>query len=175
MVLRTVRLAILVGSTTLAVLAAPAFAQDAGSSPRDPSARTAAVPPVAAALDGIARDLGVSLLAPAEEPTVRVPLKAGDWTLLGRMQPYAALSARTIKPDLLEASGVTAPARESRIDDPSNGVGIGGGLSWRLSDRLDLFGEYLFVPRPRSSSSSASSTRRDADPPELKGGVTVKF
>jgi hypothetical protein len=114
-------------------------------------------------------------MAPSEDPTVRVPLRPGEWSLFGRLQPYAALSARTLRPDLLDASGITAPSRESRIDDLSNGVGIGGGLNWQLSSRLGLFGEYLFVPRAHGGAASAGTARRDADPPELKGGISVRF
>jgi hypothetical protein len=132
-------------------------------------------PPETGPLDGLARDLDLNLQSTPGEATVRVPLRARDWTLLGRVQPYAALTPRTLSPDLLDASGLTAPARESRIDDLSNGVGLGGGVSWRLSDRLGVFGEYLFVPRGRTGPASAPSVRRDGDPPELKGGMSIRF
>jgi hypothetical protein len=127
------------------------------------------------ALEGVARDLGLSLLSDPGEATVRVPLRAKEWSLLGRVQPYAALAPRTLSPDLLDASGLTAPAREPKTEDLSNGLGLGGGVSWQLSSRVGVFGEYLFLPRTRTGQPNGPVTRRDGEPPELKGGVSIRF
>src|SRR5580765_2936128 len=88
-------------------------------------------------LDGVVKDLGLTLLAKPEETFVRLPLAPQRWSLFGRLQPYASLSSRVYAPGD-EVTGLAAPIRET--DVLSKGVEVGAGLSWHLSDRLQLFG-----------------------------------
>ena len=72
-------------------------------------------------------------------------------------------------------TGLAVPERESTAD-PSHGLGIGPGLTWHLSDRLDLFGQYLFRATPSSSGPAASPLLQpDAESSGLKGGFSIRF
>jgi hypothetical protein len=162
--------AVLAGASTGPVTAA-------GTAETDRAPAWLGEPAAAAALDrsvlgAVARDLGLSLTTRPDEPMVRLPLMPRDWSLWGRVQPYAALSPRVVRPAVEDGTGLTGPVREYR-DDLSRGVHLGSGLNWRISDRVEIFGEYFFLPR--AGGGTAPPTSRDVDPPELKGGFSIKF
>jgi hypothetical protein len=127
-----------------------------------------------ALLDTLVKDPGFSL-SRAGENGLRVPLTPKEWSFNG-LRPYAALSPRVWKPVTDGPGGLAAPSRES-TDDLSHGLGLGAGLQWQLSDRLGLFGEYLFQTTPNAGVSSSSPTLRpDAEAPAgLKGGFSLRF
>ena len=53
---------------------------------------------------------------------------------------------------------------------------MGAGVKWHLSDRVDLFGQYLFMSLPGSDASTGSpAMRRDVESPGLKAGFSIQF
>ena len=89
--------------------------------------------------------------------------------------PYAALSPRVLRSPIDGLSGLALPDRES-LTDLSHGLGLGPGFSWRLSDRLDLFGEYLFRTQPAGGVPGTSPVLRpDVEGTGLKGGFSIRF
>jgi hypothetical protein len=71
--------------------------------------------------------------------------------------------------------GLAVPDREA-LTDLSHGLGLGAGFSWRLSDRLDLFGEYLFRAQPGGGVPGTSPVLRpDVEGTGLKGGFSIRF
>jgi hypothetical protein len=126
-------------------------------------------------LDGLVKDLGLSLLSKPEDTTVRLPLAQGGSSLLGRVQPYASLSPRVIRPGADDVRGLAAPVRDP-AEDLSKGVGVGAGVSWHLSDRLEVFGQYqLMSVRGRTAPTDSPLGRRDIDNPGMKGGLSIRF
>jgi hypothetical protein len=126
-----------------------------------------------AVLDAVVRDLGISLLDKPENTLLRLPLAPGRWSFFGRMQPYASLGPR-VSTQAEEPTGLALPLRET--DELSKGLGVGAGLNWRLTDRLELFGEYqlLNMGKPTIQPDSALG-RRDVETPGLKGGFSIRF
>jgi len=124
-------------------------------------------------LDSIAGDLKLNLWSP-EDRTFRVPLAPSEWSFLKDVQPYAALSPSSAR--LLNDATLSGAGRES-ADDPWKGAGVGAGVNWKLSDRVDLFGQYLFMSLPGGSSPASGSPiiRRDVETPGLKGGFSIHF
>ncbi len=126
-------------------------------------------------LDALARDLGLTLSAKPSESTLRVPLAPGEWSLLQGMQPYAALSPSVARPVIDGGTALAAPDREA-VEDPWRGLGVGAGVKWHLSDRLDLFGQYQFMTLPGGNAPTGSPfIRRDLESPGLKGGFSIHF
>jgi hypothetical protein len=124
-------------------------------------------------LDSVVKDLGLTLLAKPDDTFVRLPLAPQRWSLFGRMQPYASLSPRAHAP-AEEVTGLAAPIRET--DALSKGVDVGAGVSWHLSDRFELFGEYqLLNMGGRNAQPDVPIGRRDLDTPSLKGGFSIRF
>ena len=124
-------------------------------------------------LDSVVKDLGITLSAKPDDTFVRLPLAPQRWSFFGRMQPYASLSPRTHAP-AEELTGLAAPIRET--DALSKGVDVGAGVSWHLSDRFELFGEYqLLNMGGRNAQPDAPLGRRDFDAPSLKGGFSIRF
>jgi hypothetical protein len=124
-------------------------------------------------LDSVVKDLGISLLSKPENTMLKLPLAPGNWSLFGRVQPYASLGPRA-HTQVEEPTGLSAPLRET--DDFAKGVGVGAGLSWHLTDRLELFGEYqLLNMGGRGVQSEGALGRRDLDTPGLKGGFSFRF
>ena len=129
----------------------------------------------ASLLDLIAKDVRFDLMAKPDAVTVRMPLAPAGWSLLEGMQPYAALSPSTVKPIGEGGFGLAAPAREA-TDEPWKGLGVGAGLQWHLSDRLDLFGQYQFVTLPGGSAPTGSPLmRRESESPGVKAGLSIHF
>jgi hypothetical protein len=124
--------------------------------------------------DVTVHDLHLSLLPRPGESTFRVPLSPGQWTLSGVL-PYAALSPRVLRSPTDGLIGLAVPDRES-LTDLSHGLGLGAGFSWRLSDHLDLFGEYLFRTQPAGGVPGTSPVLRpDVEGTGLKGGFSIRF
>lgn len=124
-------------------------------------------------LDSVVKDLGLTLSVKPEDTFVRLPLAPQRWSLFGRIQPYASLSPRAQAP-AEEVTGLTAPIRET--DTLSKGVDVGAGLSWHLSHRFELFGEYqLLNMGGRNAPTEGPLGRRDLDTPSLKAGFSLRF
>ena len=124
-------------------------------------------------LDLIAKDVRFDLMRP-DAVTIRLPLAPGEWSLLKGMQPYAALSPSLVRP-VADTPGLAAPAREV-TDDPLRGLGVGAGLEWHLSDRLELFGQYQFVTLPGGGAFTGGPImRRDTESPGVKAGLSIHF
>jgi hypothetical protein len=168
-------LGLLVGASlgATALLVSPAGAQDTPSLGDAVAIPASPVPADRALLDAMVKDLGLSL-SHSGENGLRVPLTPKEWSFNG-VRPYAALSARVLKP-VDDLAGLATPSRES-TDDLSHGLGLGAGLQWQLSDRLGLFGEYLFLATPRAGVSSSTPTLRpDAEGTAgLRGGFSLRF
>jgi hypothetical protein len=125
-------------------------------------------------LANLAKDLRLSLLPSAGELSLRMPLAPGDWTL-GGLRPYAVLSPRVWRPAMEGLTGLAVPDRES-APDLSHGLGIGPGVTWHLSDRLDLFGQYLFRATPSTIGPAASPILQpDVESSGVKGGFSIHF
>ena len=124
-------------------------------------------------LESVVKDLGITLLVKPDDTFVRLPLAPQRWSLFGRVQPYATLSPRAQVP-AEEVTGLAAPVRET--DPLSKGVEVGAGLSWHLSDRFELFGEYqLLNMGGRNAQPDVPLGRRDLDAPSLKAGFSIRF
>jgi len=153
-----------------------ARAQDASPSPPDRpfTLEPAQARPSESVLDLVAKDVRFDLMARPDAVTVRLPLASADWSLFKAVQPFVALSPSTVKP-IEGAIGLAVPSREV-TDQPWKGLGMGAGVQWHLSDRLDLFGQYQFVTLPGATSSTGSPImRRDSDNPGLKAGFSLHF
>jgi len=153
-----------------------------GALPRSAAAQDTALPgldapgvsqPDKVTLDALTKDLGLSLLSHSGGTTLRVPLAPQSWSL-GGLQPYAAVSPLAIRPGGELLPGAAAPDRS--IDDLSRGLGVGAGVTLRLSERLDLYGQYLFRAMPGNGPGNLAPTLRpDAESPGLKGGFSLHF
>src|SRR5262249_1336733 len=118
-----------------------------------------------------AKDLGLSL---SRSNDLTVPLAPGEWTL-GGLRPYATISPRVWRPVSEGLTGLATPDRETETE-LGHGLGLGAGVSWRLSNRVDLFGQYLFRANPSGGVAPTNPTLRpDLDAPGLKGGFSIRF
>ena len=154
------------GARSLAVvlgLATSLFAPSAGATdPRDQ-----------VVLDNTVKDLGIGLLSAPDSTALKMPLAPGNWSLLGRVRPYAAVGPR-VHTELDEPTGLALPMRET--DQFAQGLGVGAGMSWHLSDRLELFGEYQLLNMGRRGGQPDNALgRRDIETPGLKGGLSIRF
>jgi hypothetical protein len=126
-------------------------------------------------VDGIAKDLGFTLLANPGQTGLRLPLAPGDWSFLKGVRPYAAVSPSTVKPITGDEPGLAVPFREV-AEDPWKGLGLGAGFQWHLSDRLDLFGQYQFKPLPGGNAPTGSPfMQREIENPGVKAGLSIHF
>jgi hypothetical protein len=134
---------------------------------------TSAPPPDSTFLDALAKDLGLTLSG-GSEPGLTLGLAPGQWSL-GGLRPYAALSPRVLRWVGDGMNGLAAPDYESQTD-LSHGVGVGVGLQWKLSDHLDLFGQYMLRPTPRAGNIMETPTLKpDLQSPGLTGGFSIRF
>jgi opacity protein-like surface antigen len=104
-----------------------------------------------------------------------VPLAPGDWSFLKGVQPYALFNPSTVRP-----IGGVQPALSGLLREPAEdswkGLGVGAGVQWHLSDRLDLFGQYQFLSLPGADTPTGSPlTRREAEGPGVKAGLSIHF
>jgi len=125
-------------------------------------------------LDSLTGDLKLNLWSRPDERTLRVPLAPSEWSLLKDVQPFAALSPSNAR--ALTDGSLSSAGREA-AEDPWKGLGVGAGVNWRLSDRVDLFGQYLFMSLPGANSPASGNPimRRDVETPGLKGGLSIHF
>ena len=160
--------------TAISLLGQAAVAQEPRASKDALDVATITAAPDRNFLDSLAKDLNLSLMTNPGQNTVRLPLTPGNWSFFKDVQPYAALSPSTVKP-ITEAEGLSAPLREPG-EDPWKGLGVGAGLKWRLSDRVDLFGQYQFMSLPGANSSTGSPfLRRETENPGIKAGVQIHW
>jgi opacity protein-like surface antigen len=126
-------------------------------------------------LAGLAKDPALTLRVSPDEPTLRLPLAPGDWSLFKGVQPYATLSPSVVKPITGAELGLAAPFHET-AEDSWKGLGIGAGFQWHLSDRLDLFGEYQFMSLPGGNAPTGSPfMKRETETQGLKAGLSIHF
>ena len=136
---------------------------------------TAVVSMDASILDAISKDLHLELWKESDDGTLKLPLAPAEWSFFREVRPYAALSPSVVRPLTDSGAALASPSRETS-DDPWKGLGVGAGLKWRLSDRLDLFGQYQFMNLPGANTPTSSPfLRRDVESPGLKGGFSIHF
>lgn len=121
-----------------------------------------------AATDQLARlvkDLGLSWLHGPLGDSLAVPL-AGT----GVIHPYAAIGGSL---GLTRLNDPLVPYQNlSRLGDSTE---LGAGLSWKLTDRLEFFGEYRFLSiRPTPDDPGRSSSDPDANS-QVQGGLSIRF
>ncbi len=125
-------------------------------------------------LEGVAKDLRLTLSSRPSEPEIRLPLNPAGWSFLGRLRPYALLGPQVIT-EIDDVAGLAAPIREPG-DALSKGVGVGAGFSWHLSDRLEFFGQYQFFNiRGLGGQADNAFGRHEVESPTLKGGFSIRF
>jgi hypothetical protein len=158
----------------MSAMSLPAHAQESGSG-TDAAAQVANPEPAdKAVLDAMVKDFALSL-SRADDSSLRVPLTPKEWSFSG-LRPYAALGTRTLRPVTDGLNGLALPSRDS-MDEFSHGFGVGAGLEWQLTERLGLFGEYLFQKTPGTNGPSNIPTLRPGieSPAGLKGGFSFRF
>jgi hypothetical protein len=151
------RLAAALLLTALASLLAPGGVSAQGQDPIGLADSREVRPVGGNQLDALVKDLDLSLVHGPLGDSLVVPL--GRSRLV---RPYAAIGG---------ALGLT------RLDDPldpyrdvsrrGDATDLAAGFSWKLSERLELFGEYRFLsinPAPGSGSDD-----------QLQGGLSIRF
>jgi hypothetical protein len=127
------------------------------------------------ALRALVSEGELGLYAEPDDPTRRIPLRPrGRGLLGGEWLPYATIrpSGPLFESDTASAAGLHGP--EPRYD-LSRGLDVGAGLSWHLSQGLSLFGEYRLLPIRPAPAGIGDAHGREAEGPELKGGVHIRF
>src|SRR5262245_60968004 len=110
------------------------------------------------------------------QSTLWLPLTPGEWSLFKGMRPFATFSPSTLEPITRLEPGVATTLREPTSEDSWKGLGLGAGFQWRLTDRLDLFGQYHFISLPGANAPTGSPyMRRETESPGLKAGLTIHF
>jgi hypothetical protein len=160
--------AIRVGATALVMALAgmlvPDGAARAGELQRALRPERQAEPPaVPGQLDRLVKDLGLSLLHGPLGSLLAVSLGTAR-----EIRPYASIGG---SPGLGRLDDPLDPHRDlSRLGDSTE---LGAGLSWRLGDRLELFGEYRFLSIRPSLDDRGRSVRDPDD--QLQGGLSIRF
>ena len=127
------------------------------------------------ALRALVSEAELGLYAEPDDPTRRIPLGLrGRGLLGGEWLPYATIrpSGPLFESDTAGAAGLHG--LEPRYD-LSRGLDLGAGLSWQLSQGLSVFGEYRFLPVRPAPVGIGDANGREAEGPELKGGVHIRF
>jgi len=164
----------LLAGAILALTAPPASAgwlEDSGLSFIDPPKAADSTPSPFSYLD-------ISVVRDGTESALRMPLAPGedarDSARFGRFVPYVSVGASLLEQETgRDATG--PPFEDAR--NPRKGVEIGAGVTWKLFERVELFGEYRFLnvnPDP-AESASTGLFRRDLDGPTLKGGINIRL
>ncbi|HXJ78931.1 MAG TPA: hypothetical protein VMS64_09645 [Candidatus Methylomirabilis sp.] len=168
--LRTLLLVALVAGS---FLVQSAVAQDNPSGRVAPDSGSAAIKLDPLFLDFTAKDPGYSLSSPRQS-TLWLPLAPSDWSLFKGVRPFATISPSTIE-SIRSDPGLTGALRDAP-EDSWKGLGVGAGFQWRLSDRLDLFGQYQFMSLPGANAPTGSPLmRRDTEGPGVKAGFSIHF
>jgi hypothetical protein len=119
--------------------------------------------------------LDLSVVRDGAESTLRVPLAGReDNRSQSRFVPYLAVGASFLTDSSVRDSSVPY---EDASRAQRSGMDMGAGLAWKLSNRLELFGEYRFLrmnPDPAGAVGSGI-LHRDTDGPFLKGGFTIRL
>jgi hypothetical protein len=120
--------------------------------------------------------LDLSVERDGAERSLRVPLAPReDSRALGRVVvPYLSVGSTTQVDSSLRDN--TVPY-ENVARGQRSGMDMGAGLAWKVSDRMELFGEYRFLrmnPDP-AEAVGGGVLNRDVDGPYLKGGFTIKL
>jgi hypothetical protein len=178
MTIKRLRVVALVGTVLVAGALAgrPASAEDTLSGKGWSLADGASAPARAdSLLDSLPGNLRLGPLGKSDDSTLRLSLPAEGWGFFKDVRPYAALNPSVVRPLTDTRPAMAAPSREV-ASDPWKGLGVGAGVQWRLSDRLDLFGQYQFLNLPGASSSTSSPfLRRDVETPGMRGGFSIHF
>lgn len=134
----------------------------------DPVAAAAPAPSLLGGLDlSVARD--------GSESTLRVPLSRDDSRSVARFLPY--LSVGSTFPADGDPRSAPGSVYENLRDPARRGMDVGAGVSWRVGERVELFGEYRFLrvnPDP-TEAIGGGLLRRDVEGPYLKGGFSIRL
>ena len=110
------------------------------------------------------------------QTTLWLPLAPSEWSLFKGMRPFATFSPSTLEPITRSEPGSATTLRDPTAEDSWKGLGLGAGFQWRLTDRLDLFGQYQFMSLPGANSPTGNPyMRRETESPGLKAGFTIHF
>jgi hypothetical protein len=133
-------------------------------------------PEATGALRALMHEGELSLYPDADDPTRRIPLALRGRGLLGggSLLPYATIRPAGVLLESDTASAAGLHGLETRYD-LARGVDLGAGLSWQLSGGLSLFGEYRFLPLRSAPAGLGDGHIREAEGPELKGGINIRF
>jgi hypothetical protein len=123
----------------------------------------------ASPLDG----LDLSVVRDGTERTLRVPLAPREDAARAVLRPYLSVgSSFLVDGDAREA----ATLYEDNVRAQRKSMDVGAGLAWRLSKRVELFGEYRFLRmNPDPSEAASGVLHRDVDGPFLKGGFSIRL
>jgi hypothetical protein len=120
--------------------------------------------------------LDLSVVRDGTERTLRVPLAPRDDSrATSRLLPYLSVGSSF----LLDGEGrdPSATLYEDTVRAQRQSMDVGAGLAWRISNRLELFGEYRFLrmnPDP-AEAVGGGLLHRDVDGPFLKGGFQIRL
>lgn len=134
--------------------------------------------PVPAAITGAAPFSGIDLAVERDgaEHSLRVPLAPReDRRALGRVVvPYLSVGATAQSDSSIRDNTVLY---ENVVRGQRSGMDMGAGVAWKLSERMELFGEYRFLRMNSDPAEAVGSgvLHRDVDGPILKGGFTIKL
>lgn len=120
--------------------------------------------------------LDLSVVRDGTERTLRVPLAPReDVRAASRIVPYLSVGSSFLMDGDTRDTGV--PLYEDAVRAQRKGMDVGAGLAWRITNRLELFGEYRFLrmnPDP-AESVGGGLLHRDVDGPFLKGGFQIRL
>jgi hypothetical protein len=120
--------------------------------------------------------LNLSVVRDGTERTLRVPLvPREDARAASRIVPYLSVGSSFLVDGDTRDAGV--PLYEDTVRAQRKGMDVGAGLAWRITNRLELFGEYRFLrmnPDP-AESVGGGLLHRDVDGPFLKGGFQIRL
>jgi len=118
-------------------------------------------------------DSDLSLAPSGLGDSVRLPVAGNRNGPLAGLVPYVTLGGPALTGD---APAPTGRDRYQSLAGPTAPrVDLGTGLSLRLFDRLQVFGEYrLFQIRP-AGGSAPDGLKRESDGPALRAGFSVPF
>ena len=133
-------------------------------------------PVPAAAAPGSPLDaLDLSVVREGSESTLRVPLAGReDNRPERRLIPYLTVGSSFLTDSSIRDSAVPY---EDATRQQQSGMDMGAGLAWKVSKRLELFGEYRFLrmnPDP-TGPAGGGVLHRDTDGPFLKGGFSIRL
>lgn len=117
-------------------------------------------------------DLDLTLLPRGPEEPLRVGVPGSSPRLGGRLLPYLSLGSHGLLDQ--PAEDPSRAPRYHSLADPSPRLDVGAGLTLRVFDRLQLYGEYRFF-QSRPAGGALEGLRRESDGPTLRGGFAIPF